>query len=139
MLDAADYRNLADAVLLLHVAVVGFIVGGLALVFAGAWRGWDWVRRWDVRLLHLLAIGYVAAQSWLGIDCPLTVVESWLRMRAGQGLYQRGFIEDWLQRLLYYEAPPWVFVAVYSGFAGLVLLAWWWVPPGRVRRRVQER
>jgi len=125
------YRHLADAVLLLHLCVVAFVVGGLGLVFAGAWRGWAWVRRRDFRLAHLAAIVYVAAQSWLGVACPLTVLESWLRVRAGLGGYRRGFIEDAVQGLLYYEAPPWVFVAVYTAFAGAVAAAWRWVPPRR--------
>ena len=45
--------------------------------------------------------------------------------------YQRGFIEDWLQRALYFDAPAWVFVAGYSLFAGLVMLSWAWYPPRR--------
>lgn len=125
------YRHAADAVLMLHVGVVLFIVGGLALVLAGGRRGWKWVRSLPLRLLHLAAIAYVAAQSWFGIVCPLTLLESWLRLQAHQGAYQRGFIEDWLQRGLYLDAPAWVFVLAYSAFAALVAASWWWVPPLR--------
>lgn len=132
MFSPDTYRWLADAVLGLHVAVVLFIVLGLAAIFCGAWRGWAWVRGWAFRLAHLGAIVYVAAQAWLGIACPLTVLESWLRFQARQGVYQRGFIEDWLQRLLYWQAPPWAFVLLYNAFAAVVMLAWWRVPPGRV-------
>ena len=125
------YRHLADAVLLLHVGVVIFIVGGLLLVLAGGRTGWRWVRNFRFRLLHLAAIVYVAGQSWFGMACPLTLLESWLRLRALQAAYQRGFIEDWLQRALYFDAPAWVFVAGYSLFAGLVMLSWAWYPPRR--------
>ena len=125
------YRHLADAVLVLHVGVVVFVVGGLALVLAGGFRGWNRVRNLPFRLLHLGCDAYVAAQSWFGIVCPLTVLESWLRLQARQGAYQRGFIEDWLQRGLYFEAPAWVFVLLYSAFAALVAASWWWVPPLR--------
>ena len=31
---------LADAILLLHVAVVLFVLGGQALFLLGGWRGW---------------------------------------------------------------------------------------------------
>jgi hypothetical protein len=30
----------ADALLVFHFAIVGFIVGGLLLTWAGAWLGW---------------------------------------------------------------------------------------------------
>ena len=39
------------------------------------------------------------------------------------------FIQHWAGELLYYSAPPWVFIAVYTGFALLVLAAWFTVPP----------
>lgn len=125
------YRHLADAVLMLHVGVVLFIVCGLVLVLAGGRRDWRWVRNLPFRLVHLAAIVYVAAQSWFGLVCPLTTLESWLRLQARQAGYQRGFIEDWLHRGLYFDAPAWVFVLAYTAFAGLVAASWWRVSPGR--------
>jgi polyferredoxin len=125
------YRAFADAVLTLHVGVVLFVIGGLVLVLVGNWRGWHWVNRWGFRLAHLLAIGVVVAESWLGIVCPLTTLESWLRAKAGAGSYGGGFIEHWLQRLLYYDAPAWVFVTGYSLFGLGVLASWWYYPPRR--------
>ena len=50
------------------------------------------------------------------------------------GLRQQGFVADWLSRLLYYDAPAWVFTLAYSLFGGLVLATWWWFPPLRSRR-----
>ncbi len=125
------YQALADAVLVLHVAVVVFVVGGLVAVLAGNGLGWPWVNGWWFRLAHLLAIAFIVLQSWLGQLCPLTLLESWLRVQAGVGGYQRSFIEHWLQTLLYYEAPFWVFAAAYTAFGAAVLLAWWRYPPRR--------
>lgn len=125
------YQFLADAVLALHVAIVVLVVGGLAAVLAGNWRGWGWVNRFWLRLSHLAAIGIVAAQAWIGAVCPLTSLELWLRVRSGGNAYRGGFIEHWLQRLLYWEAPQWVFVAVYTVFGLGVLAAWWAFPPRR--------
>jgi polyferredoxin len=129
------YRLFADLVLLLHVGVVLFVVGGLALVVAGGAKGWVWVRDPWFRWAHLLAIGVVVAQAWLGWVCPLTTWEMALRERAGDAVYSGGFIAHWLQRLLYYEAPPWVFALAYSVFALVVLACWWRVRPQRFRRR----
>jgi hypothetical protein len=75
-------------------------------------------------------MGFIAAQAWLGRLCPLTVWEQDLRRLAGQDAYGESFIEHWLSRLLYWDLPWWVFVAAYTGFAGLVVRAWW-----RVRSR----
>ena len=61
------------------------------------------------------------------IEGDLTVWEQELRQLAGQGAYGESFIEHWLSRLLYWDLPGWVFVAAYTGFAGLVAGAWWWV------------
>ncbi|MCY7315736.1 MAG: DUF2784 domain-containing protein [Rubrivivax sp.] len=127
----ALYAALADAVLLLHTAIVLFVVGGLVLIVLGNGLGWAAVNRWWFRLLHLFAIGVVVAESWLAITCPLTTLEAWLRLRAGQAAHSQGFIEHWLQRLLFYEAPGWVFVLAYSAFLALVLAAWWRWPPRR--------
>lgn len=122
---------LADALLALHVAIVLFVVGLLPLVLVGGALGWRWVRHSGLRLTHLGLMVFIAAQTWLGQLCPLTVWEQALRRTAGQGSYGESFIEHWLSRLLYWDAPWWVFVVAYTGFALMVLLAWWWVKPGR--------
>lgn len=126
---------LANLVLLLHVGVVLFIIGALVLTLVGAWRHWRWVRNFYFRALHLLGIGYVALEAWLGIVCPLTTLESWLRARAGQHVYDGDFIAHWLSQLMFYEAPPWVFIAAYSSFGLLVALSWLWVRPTLPWRR----
>ena len=122
---------LADLVLFTHVLTVVFVVLGLVLIVLGNLRGWRFVNAWWFRLTHLATIGVVVAQSWLGITCPLTTLELWLRARAGEATYAGGFIEHWLSRLLYFNAPPWVFVLAYSVFGAMVLAAWWRWPPRR--------
>ncbi|AOW14951.1 hypothetical protein LPB72_12815 [Hydrogenophaga crassostreae] len=121
---------LADTLLVLHVGIVVFVVSLLPLVLMGGVRGWRWVRRRSIRFTHLALMLVIATQAWMGRLCPLTVWEQALRQLAGQGAYRESFIEHWLSRLLYWSAPPWVFVAVYSAFALLVAWAWWWVRPG---------
>jgi hypothetical protein len=121
----------ADAVLVLHTAVVLFVVGGLAAIIVGNLNGWRWVNRPTFRWLHLAMISVVVLQAWLDELCPLTLLESWLRMRGGEPGYPTAFIPHWLHRLLYWEAPLWVFALAYSAFGALVLLAWWRWPPRR--------
>lgn len=123
------YSLAADTILLIHLAFIVFVVGGQACVVVGYFRDWRWVRSLIFRVCHLLAIGFVVAQAWASKICPLTIWESKLRAAAGQQAYQGTFIKDWIGRLIYYDAPLWVFVVVYSLFGALVLLSWIWVRP----------
>jgi polyferredoxin len=129
MLAEPPYQLFADVVLLLHFAVVVFVVCGLVLIIAGNLRSWHWVNAPWFRAAHLAAIAVVVAEVWLGITCPLTTLEVWLRAKAGAATYSVSFIEHWLQRLLFYKAPLWAFVLGYSVFGLLVLATWWYFPP----------
>ena len=131
MADRAWFLIAADALLFLHLLFVAFVIFGLLLIFIGWWRRWRWVRGVWFRVLHLGAIGFVVLQSWLGAICPLTTWEMALRARAGDAVYQGAFIAHWMQALLYYQAPTWVFTLVYTAFGLLVCASWWWVPPRR--------
>jgi Protein of Unknown function (DUF2784) len=138
-MSATTYQQLADLVLVLHFGIVVFVVAGLALIVAGNLAGWDWVNAWWFRGAHLGAIAVVVAEAWLGITCPLTTFEAWLRAQTGAVVAPRGFVEHWVQRLLFYEAPVWVFTAGYTLFGVLVVAAWWRFPPGRGRAGFTRR
>jgi len=127
------YELVADAVLLIHFGVVLFVVVGLVVVVAGNRLRWRWVNGLWFRLAHLAAIALAAVQAWLGQYCPLTTLESWLRVRAGSPSYDKSFIAHWVQRIIYYDAPLWVFTGIYTVFALLVVLVWWRFPPRRSR------
>jgi len=119
--------QLADALLVVHFAIVAFIGGGLILVWIGAAAGWAWVRNRWFRYAHLAAIAFVAAEALLGYACPLTVWEDLLR----GGVRPESFVGRWVHRLLYYQAPEWVFAALYAAWAGATLLTLRLVPPIR--------
>ena len=121
---ADGYRSLADFVLVMHVGFVAFVIVGLLSIFVGGVCGWGWIRNPWFRAFHLAAIGLVVAQAWLEVICPLTTLEMYLRGKAGDSTYSGSFIGHWLQKLLYYEAPQWVFALCYSLF-GLAVIATW--------------
>ena len=125
------YLLAADAVLLLHVLFVIFVIVGLILILAGKLLSWAWVRNWWFRVIHLAAIGVVVLQSWLGVICPLTQLEMFLRSKSGDATYAGSFIAHWLEAILYYRAPAWVFAVSYTAFAAIVVLSWIWVRPHR--------
>jgi len=110
---------------------VVFVVAGLVLILTGKVLAWSWVRNWWFRVAHLAAIAVVVLQGWFGVICPLTTLEMALRREAGDATYAGTFISHWLESILYYRAPAWVFAASYTAFAALVVLSWIWVRPNR--------
>ena len=124
------YRWLADGTLVVHAAVVFFIIGALPVIWLGHYRRWAFVKSFGFRVTHLVLIGIVAAESVFGLICPLTTWEDTWRVKAGgEANYRGGFIANWLHRLIFYDAPPWVFIAAYVLFFGLVLLTWFLIRP----------
>lgn len=117
---------LADLVLITHLLFVMFVVGGLAAIWLGVWRHWEWIRNARFRIMHLAAILFVATESVLGKMCPLTVWEDQLR---GARHAQPGFIQRWVSRILYYDFPEWVFTGIYISFALLVAATFWLARP----------
>ena len=103
---------------------IGFIVLGEAAIVAGAVRKWGWVRNRAFRAAHLAAIGVVVLQSWFGFLCPLTRWEDALRRSAGGDGYDQTFVGYWVGRMVYVDAPAWVFTVVYTLFGALVIATW---------------
>jgi hypothetical protein len=114
----------ADALLIVHFAIVAFIVGGLILVWIGAAAGWRWIRNPWFRYAHLGAIVIVAGEAVLGYACPLTIWEDMLR----GGVRPESFIGRWVYRLLYYRAPEWVFTTAYALWAAATVVTLFLVP-----------
>lgn len=129
------YLVLADALLVLHFSFVAFVVIGFVLIWIGWWRRWAWVRIFSFRMWHLAAIGFVAAESFLGFVCPLTRWEDRLRLLAGgEQRYVGSFVQHWLHRLMFFGVEERVFTIAYLFFFLLVALSLWLVRPRRRKR-----
>lgn len=122
---------LADAVLIVHLLFAAFVVGGLGFIWVGTLRDWQAARNFRFRVLHLAAMLFVAAETLVGAVCPLTVLED--RLRGSRD--DTGFVARWLQRILYYDFPGWVFLAAYLLFALMVIATFVLIPPHREHRR----
>jgi len=120
---------LADAILGIHVLFVVFVVVGQICIMAGVWAKWPWVRNMKFRITHLVCIFIVVVQTWMGATCPLTIWENNLRRSAGEAGYEVTFINYWCGRLIYIEAPMWVFGIVYTLFGSLVAAYWFLAKP----------
>jgi len=131
MTQATWYLLLADAILIVHVLFIAFVVLGFFAIYAGVWLSWSWVKNLRFRIIHLVAMMFVMLESWLGAVCPLTQWEMLLRQQSGANTYQGSFVQHWLQQIVYYDAPEWVFIAAYTLFAAMIVVSWFLVPPGR--------
>lgn len=127
----ANAALLADLVLTLHVLLALFVVSFPLYVLLGYSSRWRLVDSLFWRSAHLACILVIAAESLFQMACPLTTLEMTLRNTTSSVTYRGGCVEHWLQRLLFYQAPPYVFILVYIGFAVCVLGLWWRLPPRR--------
>jgi hypothetical protein len=85
------YSGLADAVLVLHLGFVLFVVLGGLLVL-----------RWPrVAWLHIPAAVWGVVVEYTGWICPLTPLENSLRTLGGQIAYSGSFIQHYIQPVLY--------------------------------------
>jgi hypothetical protein len=125
-----SYGIAAVLVLALHLAFVLFVAFGAALVLR--WPRLTW--------LHLPAAAWGFFVELTGRGCPLTLLENTLRMRAGLGGYEGGFLEHYLLRLLYPDGLTRDLQFVLAGAVVAVnLLFYGWVCAMRLRRRRPAR
>jgi hypothetical protein len=81
----------ADAVLLIHLLFIAFVLLGGLLVLRWHWLAW----------LHLPTAAWGAVVELWHLQCPLTPLENSLRQAAGQGGYSGGFVEHYLMPIIY--------------------------------------
>lgn len=118
----------ADLVTLIHAAYVAFVVFGFVAILIGWAAGWDWVRNRYFRMVHVAMILLVCCEALVGKTCPLTIWENMLRVKGGESGYSRDFVGYWLDSLIFYQAPSWVFTTAYLTFGAVVILTFWLVP-----------
>ena len=123
-------QTLATAVLAVHFGIVAFNLGGLVLVPIGKWAGWRIVSAFWWRLAHLASLAAVALQSILGQACFLTLWQAGLEARADAS-DPPPLIASWINGLLFWPLPLWVFATAYVAVFVYTLLLWRWVPPRR--------
>lgn len=85
------FRLAADAIVIVHVAYVLFVVLGGFLVLR--WRRLAWI--------HVPAAAWGVLVEYSDSICPLTPVENYLRTRGGLSVHPGDFIEQYMLPLLY--------------------------------------
>jgi hypothetical protein len=89
------YRLLADAVVILHLGFVAFVLLGGLLVLR--WPRFAWA--------HVPAAAWGALVEFSGWICPLTPLERWLRARDAGSAYHDDFVGQYVLPVLY---PDWL-------------------------------
>ncbi len=85
------WRVLADAVVVLHLGFILFVVLGAFLVLKRPALAW----------LHLPVVVWGAWIEFSGWICPLTPLENRLRLLGSESGYSGGFIEHYLLPVIY--------------------------------------
>jgi len=70
------YDTLADLVVTIHAAYIGFVVLGFTAIVLGSAMGWRWARNLYFRVAHLAAILLVCLEALIGVSCLLTTLEN---------------------------------------------------------------
>jgi hypothetical protein len=87
------YQVLTTVILGLHSLFVAYVV-------LGGFLAWRWPRAiWP----HLLAAAWGLAIVAERVDCPLTWAEDWSRQRAGEAELTEGFVDRYIEGVLYPE------------------------------------
>jgi hypothetical protein len=91
---AMPYRAMADLIVVIHLLIVGFVIGGGVIV-------WKWKRS---ALIHLPIVAWVIFAECFHKTCPLTYLENWCRERGSMDVYQGDFVAHYLMPVLYPDA-----------------------------------
>jgi len=136
------YGYFADAVVLLHILYVGYVVLGQVAIIAAAPFKTRWARNPWFRFTHLAAITIVAIEAVMGWRCPLTVWEEQLRALGGAEVATgASFMGRIAHNILFLDGLPEIFFnTLHVAFAVLVFQALMMYPPRwfRINRKQRE-
>ncbi|WP_017615882.1 DUF2784 domain-containing protein [Nocardiopsis salina] len=123
------YQLVGETAMVLHFAYLAYLV-------LGGFIAWRWPRTF---WLHVPVAAYSLSINIIGWECPLTYVEDWGRVNAGQsGVGDVGFIDHYLTGVIYppehaFTAQVLAGVSVAVSWIGVFIL--WWLR----RRRSTDR
>lgn len=118
-------HGLADVVLAMHFAMAAFLALGLLLIPLGKLRAWPWVRHRRLRILHAGLMVFVALEALVGMTCPLTTLEAYLRGTQAP----ESFWAEQISRLLFWDLSLSFFLLLYLACAAWVVGLWFYCRP----------
>ncbi len=122
------YHLLANTLVVVHLAFIGFVMLGGLLVL-----------RWPpVMWAHLPAALWGTIIEFGEFACPLTALENYFRQQAGLAEYHTGFIEHLLPLLYPAQLTRGAQIVIGIGVIAINLCVYAWIFPRWKRRKVSS-
>ena len=123
---------LADAIMVIQLAWIIFMIWGFALTIGGFFHP-KFFERWLFRTIHLLGILFVTTLELLGKYCPLTVWENALRSHYNPETdYPGSFIIKQIEQMIYPDVLPLVVIIPTILVAAFTLAVFVLKPPAKL-------
>jgi hypothetical protein len=122
------FTVLAATALSVHVAWILWVLFGWLLTRRRLWLRW-------VHVASLIWGVVVEVGPW---PCPLTLLEQWFEVRAGEAAYHGSFIIHYLEKSIYPDVPPLLLTWFGPAVCATILIIegiWFW----RDWRAVRDR
>jgi hypothetical protein len=96
------YLILADAVLIVHLLYIAWVIFGTLFTCKRPWLG----------AIHIATILWGIIAETTSAPCPLTVAENWCEARSGVAPYHGPFLLHYLDAILYPNVPAALLITV---------------------------
>ena len=116
---------IADFIFLIHFLIVIYVATGILLIPFAYKMNWGIFKNKKLRILHLFLIILVSCESILGLTCPLTSLENYLR----NILNTETFVSFWVRKIIYWDLPNIFFISLYCSSSILTIFWWKFFPP----------
>lgn len=108
-------QYLLTAIIVSHFLWIAFVVTGwIYCLYSPFWR-----------LTHFGSVVYSLLIEVLYFPCPLTMLENYLREQIGLATYHEPFIDHYLNRIIYLEAPRWLLILMASLLFVVTVVRYW--------------
>lgn len=109
------YSIFLTAVIGIHFLWILFVITGW--IYCASSSFW--------RTVHFGSVIYAVLIETLYFPCPLTYLENALRRAAGWAPYREPFINHYLEKIIYLDAPRWLLIFLVAALFSVTVLRYW--------------
>ena len=117
---------LADLILIIHFAVVLFIIFGFCFPIFYKFK-FNFAKNYYIRIIHISLITIVLVETLAGVICPLTIIENLLR----NSTQSESLIAKLLRDLLFWDFSISYFLLIYFVCFSWTVFIWFFFPPNK--------
>lgn len=117
---------LADLILIIHFAVVLFIIFGFCFPIFYKFK-FNFAKNYYIRIIHISLITIVLVETLAGVICPLTIIENLLR----NSTQSESLIAKLLRDLLFWDFSISYFLFIYFVCFSWTVFIWFFFPPNK--------